>query len=138
MIRKTPLKRTATLQTRTPMPRKRPGKRRRSDAQGDAAIPLRGKARSAYFARVAALGCIACLIDGNPGTPPELHHPRANAGMGQKAPDTDVLPLCHRHHRGTDRPRTPSIHLDRLAFISRYGTESELLARVRALLGEGM
>ena len=117
------------------MPRKRPGKRRRMDAEGRVAIPIAGKARSANFARVAALGCIACLMDGNPGTPPELHHPRANAGMGQKAPDTDVLPLCHRHHRGTDHPRTPSIHLDRLAFIARYGSETELLARVRAMLG---
>ena len=119
------------------MPRKRPGTRRRGESDGDAAIHLKGKARSAHFARVAALGCIACLMDGNPGTPPELHHPRANAGMGQKAPDRDVLPLCHRHHRGTDHPRTPSIHLDRLRFIMEYGTESELLARVRAMTGEG-
>jgi len=117
------------------MPRKRAGKRRRGESDGDAAIRLKGKARSAHFARVAALGCIACLIDGNPGTPPELHHPRANAGMGQKAPDTDVLPLCPLHHRGTDHPRTPSIHLDRLAFIERYGSETKLLARVRAMMG---
>ena len=137
MIRKTPIKRTANLQTRTPMPRKRPGTRRRGDSYGDTAIILKGKARSAHFARVAAIGCIACLIDGNPGTPPELHHPRSSAGMGQKAPDTEVMPLCHRHHRGTDHPRTPSIHLDRLAFIARYGSETELLARVRAMTGEG-
>ena len=120
-----------------PMPRQRAGKRRTAAPDMGVATPLRGKARSAYFARVAALGCIACLMDGNPGTPPELHHPRANAGMGQKAPDRDVLPLCHRHHRGTDHPRTPSIHLDRLRFIMEYGTESELLARVRAMTGEG-
>ena len=138
MIRKTPLKRSSMPPRSAPMPRKRPGTRRRMDAEGRVAIPIAGKARSAHFARVAALGCIACLIDGYPGTPPELHHPRANAGMGQKAPDTDVLPLCHRHHRGTDHPRTPSIHLDRLAFIERYGSETELLARVRAMTGEGM
>jgi len=118
------------------MPRKRSGKRRRIDADGQPVTVLTGKARIAHFERVAALGCIACLMDGNPGTPPELHHPRSSAGMGQKAPDTDVLPLCHRHHRGTDHPRTPSIHLDRLAFIERYGSETELLARTRALLGE--
>ena len=118
------------------MPRKRSGKRRRIDADGQPVTQLAGKARSAHMDAVAALGCIACLMDGNAGTPAELHHPRANAGMGQKAPDTDVLPLCHRHHRGTDHPRTPSIHLDRLAFIERYCSETELLARVRALLGE--
>ena len=120
------------------MPRQRAGKRRTATPDMGAATPLRGKARSAYFARVAALGCIACMMDGNPGTPPELHHPRAGAGAGMKSPDADVIPLCHRHHRGTDHPRTPSIHRDRLAFIARYGSETELLARVRAMTGEGM
>ncbi len=132
------MKRTPMPQRSAPMPRKRSGKRRRIDADGQPVTVLTGKARSANFERVSALGCIACLMDGNPGTPPELHHPRSSAGMGQKAPDTDVLPLCHRHHRGTDHPRTPSIHLDRLAFIERYGSETELLARVRAMTGEGM
>ena len=129
------MKRSSMPPRSAPMPRKRSGKRRRGESDGDAAIHLKGKARSAHFARVAALGCIACLIDGYPGTPPELHHPRANAGMGQKAPDTDVLPLCHRHHRGTDHPRTPSIHLDRLAFIAKYGSEKDLLIKVRELFG---
>lgn len=118
------------------MPRKSPGKRRRGESDGDAAIRLKGKARSAHFERVAALGCIACLIDGNPGTPAELHHIRETAGGGQKALDSDVISVCPAHHRGTDHPRTPSIHLNRLAFIERYGSETELLARVRALLGE--
>ena len=120
------------------MPRKRAGKRRRIDADGQPVTVLTGKARSAHFARVAALGCIACLIDGNPGTPAELHHIRETAGGGQKALDSDVISVCPAHHRGTDHPRTPSIHLDRLAFIERYGSETELLARVRAMTGEGM
>lgn len=119
-----------------PMPRQRAGIRRTAAPDMGVATPLRGKARSAYFARVAALGCISCMMDGNHGTPPELHHPRAGAGAGMKSPDADVIPLCHRHHRGTDHPRTPSIHRDRLVFIERYGTEMQLLARVRALLGE--
>ena len=130
------MKRTPMPQRSAPMPRKRAGKRRRGESDGDAAIRLKGKARSAHFARVAALGCISCMMDGNHGTPPELHHPRAGAGAGMKSPDADVIPLCHRHHRGTDHPRTPSIHRDRLVFIERYGTEMQLLARVRALLGE--
>lgn len=117
------------------MPRKSPGKRRRMDAEGRVAIPIAGKARLAHFERVAALGCIACLIDGNPGTPAELHHIRETAGGGQKALDSDVISVCPAHHRGTDHPRTPSIHLDRLTFIARYGSETELLARVRAMLG---
>lgn len=129
------MKRTSFPPRQSPMPRKRAGKRRRSDGEGDPVVILSGKARIAHFERVAALGCIACLIDGNPGTPAELHHIRETAGGGQKALDTDIVPLCVFHHKGDDHPRTPSIHLDRLAFISRYGTESELLARTRALLG---
>ncbi len=118
------------------MPRKRAGKRRRIDADGQPVTVLTGKARSAHFARVAALGCIACLIDGNPGTPAELHHIRETAGGGQKALDSDVISVCPAHHRGTMHPAVPSIHLDRLTFIARYGSETELLARGRALLRE--
>jgi hypothetical protein len=95
----------------------------------------RSKATKAYMDRVAALGCIACRQMGH-FTAPELHHPRANAGAGQKAPDSDVIPLCPPHHRGTHHPRVPSIHLDRLAFIERFGTEADLLAKVRTLLAK--
>lgn len=118
------------------MPKKRAGKRRRIAADGQPATIMTGKARLAHFERVAALGCIACLIDGNPGTPAELHHIRETAGGGQKALDSDVLPTCPAHHRGTMHPAVPSIHLDRLAFIARYGSETELLARVRAMTGD--
>jgi hypothetical protein len=86
--------------------------------------------------RVAALGCIACWIDGYPDTPPEIHHPRAGTGGGQKASDMEAIPLCPPHHRGTDHPNTPSIHLDKLVFIERYGTEAVLLSIVRQRLGE--
>lgn len=129
------MKRTPMPQSAAPMPRKRAGKRRRIDADGQPVTVLTGKARIAHFERVSALGCIACLIDGNPGTPAELHHIRETAGGGQKALDSDVISLCPTHHRGTDHPRTPSIHLDRLAFIELYGSETELLARVRAMMG---
>lgn len=95
----------------------------------------RSRAMSAHMSRVAELGCIACLSMGYL-TAPELHHPRENAGAGQKAPDSDVIPLCPAHHRGTEHPRVPSIHRDRLVFIERFGTEAELLAKVRALLTE--
>ena len=117
------------------MPRKR-AKPRRTAAPEENQPNIAPKVRKAHMARVAALGCIACMLDINPGTPAELHHPREGAGAGQKSSDMDVIPLCPPHHRGTDHPRTPSIHLDRLRFIAEYGTEAELLARVRALLRE--
>lgn len=97
----------------------------------------RSKAMKAHMGRVASLGCIACRIAGTPGTPPELHHPRHDAGAGQKAPDSDVIPLCPPHHRGTMHPSVPSIHRDRLVFIERFGSEADLLAMVRTLAARG-
>ena len=83
---------------------------------------------------MAELGCIACYLQGTPGTPAEIHHPRAGTGAGRKASHFDALPLCPPHHRGTDHPRTPSIHLAKRAFIDRFGTEYELLELVRRRL----
>lgn len=95
------------------------------------------KSKKEHLTKVATLGCIACRIDGIQDAVAEIHHLRETAGMGQRANDDEVLPLCPAHHRGTmHRPgrdgHVPSIHLDRLAFIAEYGTEMELLDRVQA------
>jgi hypothetical protein len=87
------------------------------------------------MSKVAALGCVACYLMGEAGTPAELHHPRSGVGRGQKASHFDVLPLCPAHHRGTYHPAVPSIHLSKQAFIDRFGTEAALLALVRQLVG---
>lgn len=92
------------------------------------------KAEKAHLSAVAAIGCICCWLDDNPGTPAELHHIRAGVGKGQRADSWSVLPLCAPHHRGILHPQVPSIHLDRLNFIAQYGTEAELLERVKQLL----
>ena len=119
---------------RSPMPpRKTPMKA--TTIKASARRKARSKKEKAYLDLVASLGCMACRNHGILGTPAELHHPRANAGAGQKAPDSDVIPLCPPHHRGTMHPKVPSIHLDRLKFIATFGSEAELLARVRQLLG---
>lgn len=118
---------------RSPMPpRKTPLKA--TTMRASKRRPARSKATRARMSRVAALGCIACRLSGNPGTLPELHHPRSGTGAGQKAPDSDVIPLCPAHHRGELHPKVPSIHLDRLKFIEQFGTEAELLAIVKALI----
>lgn len=92
------------------------------------------KAEKAHLSKVAALGCIACYLDGNPGTWAEIHHPRAGKGKGQKASHYDAIGLCPAHHRGTLHPQVPSIHLAKHDFIAQYGTEAELLERVKQLL----
>jgi len=94
------------------------------------------KAEKAHLSRVAALGCVACFIQGTPGTPAEIHHPRAGRGKGQRASHMDGIPLCPPHHRGTHHPAVPSIHLAKLAFIERFGTEEKLLQLVQQLTGQ--
>ena len=92
------------------------------------------KAEKQHLNRVAALGCVACFIQGTPGTPAEIHHPRAGRGKGQRASHMDGIPLCPAHHRGTHHPAVPSIHLSKLAFIERFGTEEKLLQLVHQLI----
>jgi hypothetical protein len=94
------------------------------------------KADKQHLSRLAALGCIACRIQGTPGTPAEIHHPRAGTGMGLRAHHAEAIPLCAAHHRGTDHPRTPSIHLDKKKFVARFGTEAELLTITRHALAK--
>lgn len=92
------------------------------------------KAEKAHLSRVAALGCVACYMQGTPGTPAEIHHPRSGRGKGQRASHIDGIPLCPAHHRGTHHPAVPSIHLAKRAFIERFGTEETLLELVRQLV----
>lgn len=48
-----------------------------------------------YMDMIANYGCVIC------GQPSQLHHPRSltGLGMGQKAPNWLVIPLCESHHR---------------------------------------
>lgn len=50
---------------------------------------------------VADLGCGMCRRMGQPGTPAQLHHPRAGVGMAQRQSDWLVIPLCEYHHTGS-------------------------------------
>ncbi|WP_027853836.1 Ref family recombination enhancement nuclease [Marinobacterium litorale] len=94
------------------------------------------KADKDHLNRLFEIGCIACRVQGTPGTPAEMHHPRAGAGVGQKASHGDAIPLCPAHHRGTHHPAVPSIHLDKTRFIERFGTEQELLILTRHALAK--
>lgn len=80
-----------------------------------------------HLGKISAFGCIACYVQGTPGTPCEIHHPRAGTGIGQKASHFDAIGLCPQHHRGTAGLSVPSIHGSKNAFIEQFGTEAELL-----------
>jgi hypothetical protein len=87
-----------------------------------------------HLGKVAALGCVACFIQGTPGTPAEIHHPRAGTGLGKKASHYDAIPLCSMHHRGTAGLSVPSIHGSKNRFIEEFGTEAELLELTKTLI----
>lgn len=92
------------------------------------------KAEKLHLNKVAALGCIACYQQGTPGTPAEIHHPRAGTGAGRRASHFDAIGLCPMHHRGTAGLSVPSIHGSKNAFIEAFGTEAELLELTKALI----
>lgn len=84
--------------------------------------------------RLAEIGCIACYKQGTPGTPAEIHHPRAGTGLALRASNDRAIPLCPAHHRGTAGLSVPSIHGSKNAFIEAFGTEAELLELCNTLI----
>jgi hypothetical protein len=93
-----------------------------------------------YMNFTQSLGCFACAKDGYPGTPAQLHHPRAEMGMSERAEDHEVIPLCIHHHlRPTDDEhrnypdgrKIISIHDSREEFVALYGTEAEIADECR-------
>lgn len=88
-------------------------------------------AEKKHMSKVAALGCILCKRIGYQGTPAELHHPRRGTGMGQRASNYDVIPLCLEHHRGNT-----GVHgLGTKGFPKHWGfDEADLLSDVKKLI----
>lgn len=80
-----------------------------------------------YLSDVADLGCIICEATA------ELHHPRSEQGMSQRASDWLVIPLCPIHHR-LGYELIPGIHSHPERFRRLYGTEEELFNKTQALM----
>ncbi|MBR2691808.1 MAG: DUF968 domain-containing protein [Aquamicrobium sp.] len=74
---------------------------------------------------MAALGCIIC------GGPAEVHH-LTGAGMGLKAANDNVIPLCPPHHRTGGYG--VAVHAGTKEWERRHGTQAELLEKVRSRL----
>lgn len=92
------------------------------------------KDEKTHLNRVAELGCIVCYRQGNAGTPAEIHHLRAGAGMGERSSYFRTLPLCRIHHRQGGHGEI-GFHQAPRSFEERYGTEKELLEVVYGLIG---
>lgn len=82
------------------------------------------KSEKKYMNRVAECGCSLCHILGCEGdTPVNLHHVREGQGMGQKAQNWLVVPLCPTCHQGQH-----GIHGDRALLKLAKVNEMDLLA----------
>ena len=79
-----------------------------------------------WMQQVADYGCVACEIDGLT-RPAEIHHIRNHTGMGLRPSHFDIIPLCASHHR----TGKISVHLNKNAFIDRYGTEQYLQKKIK-------
>jgi hypothetical protein len=82
--------------------------------------------------RVASIGCIACLLEGQFTREVSIHHINGRTKPGAHF---EVLPLCAGHHQdGTGIPGLIAIHPWKARFEARYGTQEELLQAVMYLI----
>jgi len=84
---------------------------------------------------IVASGCIACRLDSLPakGLPCAVHHILSG---GRRMGHLFTLPLCDPgHHQNGGQFGITSRHPWKAQFEAKYGTELELLARLRAELG---
>jgi hypothetical protein len=90
------------------------------------------KAEKQFHAAIAALGCIACRMDGVFTELVSIHHidGRTKPGAHMK-----VLPLCAGHHQdNTGAPGLIAVHPWKKRFEQRYGSQAELLAQCVLLM----
>jgi hypothetical protein len=83
----------------------------------------------------AKFGCIVCWLQQGAKKAAEIHHMKAG---DRRRGHLYTLPLCYAHHRGgAGAGQYISRHPWKKRFETTYGTEIELLAACRALLGYG-
>lgn len=134
-MKRSPLLRRTPLRSSAPrLAARSPGRKPMKRSRRKAATAVEQE----HLDRVAAMGCLACRLDGFPGTPPEIHHSRLRPdgtayGAGCRASHFEVAPLCPPHHRGGVKG-VPSRHGSEADFAARYGDDLVLLAHVDRLL----
>lgn len=90
------------------------------------------KEEKAWVDAIVEIGCIACYVQGFPGTPAEVHHMLRG---GRRIGHLFTLPLCSPgHHRNGDGVRKISRHPFKARFERTYGTELSLLEKSRELV----
>jgi len=86
---------------------------------------VKTKAEKERLQTIAEMPCYACFQDGLEVSS-EVHHIRSHTGIGLKSSDFMTIPLCPRHHRYGK----VSVHLGKVDFEKRYGTQKEILKKV--------
>jgi hypothetical protein len=85
-----------------------------------------------WMARVRDYGCIACRIDGQQ-RPASVHH--ITQGF-RRLGHLFTIPLCEPgHHKDGAHLGFVSLHDAKRSFVERYGSELDLLARLKVELG---
>jgi hypothetical protein len=86
-----------------------------------------------WIIKAVAFGCLACWLDGHPSRPTAYHHiPR----KGQRLGHLFGFGLCDPgHHQGGGPLGLISRHPWKARFEAKYGTEFELLAKLKQQLG---
>ena len=84
--------------------------------------------------RIAQLGCIACLKDGEFNDQVSIHH---IDGRTKPEAHTKVLPLCAGHHQdGTGYAGLIAVHPWKKRFEQRYGGQYALLDEVMRMIND--
>jgi hypothetical protein len=127
---------TSTLTTSKPMQRstapiKAVGARAKRTGQGKVAPTA---AERAWMDSIASFGCIVCWLHHGIKTPAAVHHILSG---GRRMGHLYTIPLCDpgHHQGGSDTGPFISRHPWKARFESAYGTEMDLLAAVRILIG---
>lgn len=103
------------------------------------------KAEAARFCSIHAVGCIACLKNGNGPTFPQIHHLTVGGKHGQKRRGHRfTIGLCDWHHVGihtglytsqVEQHFGPSYAISPRKFREYFGSDDELLAMQDELIG---
>lgn len=90
------------------------------------------KADKKLWDALASIGCIACRHDGIVNPWVAIHHTQGRTAPGAHQ---KVLPLCGPHHQQDDTSGVWAVHPNKARFVAEYGTEEELLAECKQILG---
>ena len=90
------------------------------------------KQEKLWMDSISQVGCIVCKVHYDCFTPAEVHH---IDGKTKPGAHLKTIGLCYRHHReGVNNEMYVSRHPFKAEFVKRYGTEMDLLEKVKELV----